>query len=205
MIKEKEFYRFGQFTDFEGQIHKFTIAAIVARLPENLELLQVQRTQGGYYTSLRSYDGLSEPIKIAILLGVSFCHPDDIVMYNEKIGMQIAANKAVSPKTAARGLFLNDLSMVTEKMIGALLENESECIQNNTGAYIKGYDNTAMKYAEKVSLQQDYAVLTDEEKEATKVLLKSKNKNIIYNVATSLKQEDLKDVIEKPKRKVKRT
>nr|DAF63766.1 MAG TPA: hypothetical protein [Podoviridae sp. ctz6O13] len=205
MIKKKEFYRLGQFIDFEGQIHKFTIAAVVSEIPKDLELFHVKGAKGGHYTSLSSDDMLVGPVKAAVTLGVSICHPDDIAMYNENIGMQIAVNKAMSPKTVVRWLSFNDISTATEKMIDALLENEGERIKTNPDAYIKGYDVAALKYAEKVSLLRDYDLLTEEEKETTKMLIKAKNKKVMANLAQRMTLKDLKDIVGISKKKVKMT
>ena len=93
-------------------------------------------------------------------VGVSVCRPAD--KFDEELGKRIAQGKA--EKGYKHTLTTCSPGMINDKVVKALLEQESEFFENNPGYYLAGYDADIKKYKEKLAKNG----LTSEEQKIVK-------------------------------------
>lgn len=93
-------------------------------------------------------------------VGVSVCRPAD--KFDEELGKRIAQGKA--EKSYKHTLATCSPGMINDKVVKALLEQESEFFENNPGYYLAGYDADIKKYKEKLAKND----LTPEEQKIVK-------------------------------------
>ncbi len=138
-------FKTGEFTDFKGKLHKFTVCALVLRFsdlvlayldPHTLNLVEFKK---GEHFMESSH---------LIVFGVSFCCPQDMPNYKESLGKEIAFNRAKSVKIPAkRWIALN--GSISESFMEEVLKGEVEYVQNHPEQFIKGYKEEKEKYLKK--------------------------------------------------------
>lgn len=147
-MKEKVASITKTFTDYEGNVRNFTIAAVSSVLEEPTIVMDVNKAIGEIYgekTELE-FDGIQK----ALYLGVSVQRPNDD--FDLELGVKIAIGKAVKEKSRFATLYSTDLGLINSKMVAALLEQEAEFFISNPGKYLAGYNKDKAKYlAEKAS------------------------------------------------------
>lgn len=139
-------FKTGEFTDFKGKLHKFTVCALVLRFsdlvlayldPHTLNLVEFKK--GGHFMESSHL----------IVFGVSFCCPQDIPNYKESLGKEIAFNRAKSVKIPAKRWIALNTSSITRDFMEAVLKAEVEYVQEHPEKFIKGYKEEEEKYLKK--------------------------------------------------------
>ena len=139
-------FKTGEFTDFKGKLHKFTVCALVLRFsdlvlayldPHTLNLVEFKK---GEHFMESSH---------LIVFGVSFCCPQDIPNYKESLGKEIAFNRAKSVKIPAKRWIALNTTSITRDFMEAVLKAEVEYVQNHPEKFIKGYKEEEEKYLKK--------------------------------------------------------
>lgn len=145
---DKIYVRHGEFTDFNGGIHSFTVAAVVTNEPE---------------LYLADFEGNEDDnIIAAVSLGIAICNPNDTM--NAVKGEQIAVGRA--RKYFDHALVINSEAMrclINDDAINNLLKNECEFIKNHIGMFIPGYDEKAKKHQQALQEQAIRESLTIDE------------------------------------------
>lgn len=139
-------FKTGEFIDFKGKLHKFTVCALVLRFsdlvlayldPHTLNLVEFKK---GEHFMESSH---------LIVFGVSFCCPQDIPNYKESLGKEIAFNRAKSVKIPAKRWIALNTSSITQDFMEAVLKAEVEYVQEHPEKFIKGYKEEEEKYLKK--------------------------------------------------------
>ena len=139
-------FKTGEFTDFKGTLHKFTVCALVLRFsdlvlayldPHTLNLVEFKK---GEHFMESSH---------LIVFGVSFCCPQDMPNYKESLGKEIAFNRAKSVKIPAKRWIALNTSSITRDFMEAVLKAEVEYVQEHPEKFIKGYKEEEEKYLKK--------------------------------------------------------
>lgn len=140
------FFKTGEFTDFKGKLHKFTVCALVWKT-SNLVLAY----PNVYESQLKEFTKGSQPMESShlIVFGVSFCCPQDVPNYKESLGKEIAFNRAKSAKIPAKRWIALNTTSITRDFMEAVLKAEVEYIQNHPEKFIKGYKEEEEKYLKK--------------------------------------------------------
>lgn len=143
-------FKTGEFIDFKGKLHKFTVCALVLRFsdlvlayldPHTLNLVEFKK--GGHFMESSHL----------IVFGVSFCCPQDMSNYKESLGKEIAFNRAKSVKIPAkRWIALN--GSISESFMEEVLKGEVEYVQNHPEKFIKGYKEEKEKHLKKQTKQE---------------------------------------------------
>ena len=139
-------FKTGEFTDFKGKLHKFTVCALVLRFsdlvlayldPHTLNLVEFKK---GEHFMESSH---------LIVFGVSFCCPQDIPNYKKSLGKEIAFNRAKSVKIPAKRWIALNTTSITRDFMEAVLKAEVEYVQEHPEKFIKGYKEEEEKYLKK--------------------------------------------------------
>lgn len=139
-------FKTGEFTDFKGKLHKFTVCALVLRFsdlvlayldPHTLNLVEFKK---GEHFMESSH---------LIVFGVSFCCPQDIPNYKESLGKEIAFNRAKSVKIPAKRWIALNTTSITRDFMEEVLKGEVEYVQEHPEKFIKGYKEEEEKYLKK--------------------------------------------------------
>ena len=140
------FFKTGEFTDFKGKLHKFTVCALVLEA-SNLVLAY----PNVYESQLKEFTKGSQPMESShlIVFGVSFCCPQDMPNYKESLGKEIAFNRAKSAKIPAKRWIALNTTSITRDFMEAVLKAEVEYVQNHPEKFIKGYKEEEEKYLKK--------------------------------------------------------
>ena len=140
------FFKTGEFTDFKGKLHKFTVCALV-REASNLVLAY----PNVYESQLKEFTKGSQPMESShlIVFGVSFCCPQDMPNYKESLGKEIAFNRAKSAKIPAKRWIALNTSSITRDFMEEVLKSEVEYVQEHPEKFIKGYKEEKEKYLKK--------------------------------------------------------
>lgn len=140
------FFKTGEFTDFKGKLHKFTVCALVLEA-SNLVLAY----PNVYESQLKEFTKGLQPMKSSYLVvfGVSFCCPQDMPNYKESLGKEIAFNRAKSAKIPAKRWIALNTTSITRDFMEAVLKAEVEYVQNHPEKFIKGYKEEEEKYLKK--------------------------------------------------------
>lgn len=140
------FFKTGEFTDFKGKLHKFTVCALVLEV-SNLVLAY----PNVYESQLKEFTKGSQPMKSShlVVFGVSFCCPQDMPNYKESLGKEIAFNRAKSAKIPAKRWIALNTTSITRDFMEAVLKAEVEYVQEHPEKFIKGYKEENEKYLKK--------------------------------------------------------
>lgn len=140
------FFKTGEFTDFKGKLHKFTVCALVLEA-SNLVLAY----PNVYESQLKEFTKGSQPMKSShlVVFGVSFCCPQDMPNYKESLGKEIAFNRAKSVKISAKRWIALNTTSITRDFMEAVLKAEVEYVQEHPEKFIKGYKEEKEKYLKK--------------------------------------------------------
>ena len=140
------FFKTGEFTDFKGKLHKFTVCALVLEA-SNLVLAY----PNVYESQLKEFTKGSQPMKSLhlVVFGVSFCCPQDMPNYKESLGKEIAFNRAKSAKIPAKRWIALNTTSITRDFMEAVLKAEVEYVQEHPEKFIKGYKEEEEKYLKK--------------------------------------------------------
>ena len=133
-MKEKIEYKFGEFTDFSGQVRKFTVAA-VSRVVNMLYISSYDMAFNG-----------NPCINKTLSIGIAICNPSDT--YDEETGKRIAYNKAVSDGNSLV-LYATSAGIINTKMVDALIDQEIDYFKNYPESHIQGYKTAERKYFDK--------------------------------------------------------
>lgn len=139
-------FKTGEFTDFKGKLHKFTVCALVLEA-SNLVLAY----PNVYESQLKEFTKGSQPMESShlIVFGVSFCCPQDMPNYKESLGKKIAFNRAKSAKIPAKRWIALNTTSITRDFMEAVLKAEVEYVQEHPEKFIKGYKEENEKYLKK--------------------------------------------------------
>lgn len=144
MKKERVETLVKSFTDENGEVRHFVIAAVSEVLPRNIgESYMASGDEDEDECELSHevvcYDEWdSETIDYVVKslrLGWAICNPVDT--FNEEIGKQIAIGRARKNGTAA--LYATKLGYINTKVVRAFLEQEAEFFMENPATMIAGY------------------------------------------------------------------
>lgn len=136
------------FVDFQGNTHKFTVAAVLSDNPD----LWIVDAQGDMETECVA----------RLALGVAVCSDKDV--WNAKKGEMIAVGRA--RKYCDDMLVINSramLDMLNDDAINNLLEREAGYVKEHIGKYIPGYDEMARRYKARQERQAKLDALTEAE------------------------------------------
>ena len=151
MKKRKVVYRFGEFTDFAGNVRKFVVAALSELLPDGEEVFTPNRhytTDTQFGVVQVSGDGnveIHDTVLKRVSLGFAVCSPED--EYNEELGKTIALGKA--EKRPVGVMYATKTGMINTSLVDALLDQEVEYFKNNPGAVLAGYNKAKEAYLAK--------------------------------------------------------
>lgn len=139
-------FKTGEFTDFKGKLHKFTVCALVTET-SNLVLAHPNVYEG----KLQELTKGSQPMESShlIVFGVSFCCPQDMPNFKESLGKEIAFNRAKSAKIPAKRWIALNTTSITRDFMEEVLKAEVEYVQEHPEKFIKGYKEEEEKYLKK--------------------------------------------------------
>lgn len=147
------------FVDYKGIVHPFTIVAVSQTLPKNGKEIgeseqywndKVTHEVAIYLEDYGTVDYLGNVGKV-LKLGVAICNPDD--EYNEKVGYNKALARA---RNNAPVLFVNEnnLGVINNHVVTALLQQEANYLKENPAKYIKGYKEAEEKYNLRLKMEE---------------------------------------------------
>lgn len=143
--QNKTVYISGKFKDYAGIERPFTMCAVSV----------------GTELAVVSEDGIENFTPKALYLGLSVVHPEDInrkkkvkvngttqevPVYDEEIGQQIAYGKAMNPKSRLGSVYVDHPGLINTSVVNALLKQESDHFIANPANYIMGYDKARIEY-----------------------------------------------------------
>lgn len=166
-MKEKIQTITDSFVDYAGVEHRFLIAAVSVR-DESFDVESCNPP----------YEGEGTPKSVRI--GISVCNPVD--EWDEDRAYEIAVGRARTNIHYA--LFATRPGMINTAVVTALLEQEAKFIKENPAQVIKGYNEARNKYLHSKELHDLYNSLTDEEKNAIKITLKSEKIDKLAKLAS---------------------
>lgn len=139
-------FKTGEFTDFKGKLHKFTVCALVLET-SNLVLAYPDFHESKFKELIKG----SQPMESShlIVFGVSFCCPQDMPNYKESLGKEITFNRAKSSKVPAKRWIALNTSSITRDFLEEVLKSEVEYVQEYPEKFIKGYKEEKEKYLKK--------------------------------------------------------
>ena len=140
------FFKTGEFTDFKGKLHKFTVCALVTEA-SNLVLAY----PNVFESQLKAFIKGLQPMESShlVVFGVSFCCPQDMPNYKESLGKEIAFNRANSSKIPAKRWIALNTTSITQDFMEAVLKLEVDYVQEHPEKFIKGYKEEEEKYLKK--------------------------------------------------------
>jgi len=163
-MKEHVKYVYGEFVDFAGATHKFTVAGVSRIEPTDKEdnLISIEGPSVMDYTK-GLYLSEYIPIK-GLLIGVSICSPNDT--YDKELGEKIAYSKAVNVKDlySHTALYTPVFGLINDEVVTAVLDNYAKYITKNPGAIIAGYNKSEKKFLENKAKEEFEASLPQEVK-----------------------------------------
>lgn len=140
------FFKTGEFTDFKGKLHKFTVCALVLETSDLV--LAYPDCHEHQFKALFKGSQFMESSHL-IVFGVSFCCPQDMPNYKESLGKEIAFNRAKSAKIPAKRWIALNTTSITRDFMEAVLKAEVEYVQEHPEKFIKGYKEEEEKYLKK--------------------------------------------------------
>lgn len=180
-MKEKVVYSNGEFTDYSGKVHQYTVAAVSrpVEIVNGVSNLAVVNEDNKF---------VSDVTKV-LSIGISICNPDDT--YDEELGKKIAYEKAISEKNDLK-LYAAQSGLVNTRMVEALIEQEKAYFEAYPEKHIKGYQK-AMYHYYKVQMEQKIREeqinsLTGAEKDVLYYLhdLPKKKREMLFNLANEI-------------------
>lgn len=149
------------FVDYKGIVHLFTIVAVSQTLPKTGKELgedehywdsEVTYEVATYLEDYGTYNYIGNIGKV-VKIGVAICNPYD--EYNEKIGYNKALARARSSKPV---LYANidNLGIINNHVITALLQQEAKYLKENPAKYIKGYKESEEKWKKTQEMEELY-------------------------------------------------
>lgn len=139
-------FKTGEFTDFKGKLHKFTVCALVLETSD-LVLAYPDCSEHKFKALFKGSQFMES--SHLIVFGVSFCCPQDMPNYKESLGKEIAFNRAKSAKIPAKRWIALNTTSITRDFMEAVLKTEVEYVQEHPEKFIKGYKEEEEKYLKK--------------------------------------------------------
>jgi hypothetical protein len=139
-------FKTGEFTDFKGKLHKFTVCALVLETSDLV--LAYPDCHEHQFKALFKGSQFMESSHL-IVFGVSFCCPQDMPNYKESLGKEIAFNRAKSAKIPAKRWIALNTTSITRDFLEEILKSEVEYVQEHPEKFIKGYKEEKEKYLKK--------------------------------------------------------
>lgn len=160
-MKEHINYLVDSFVDYKGIEHRFTIVAVSQTLPKTGKDIgedehywenEVTHEVATYLEDYGTYDYLGTIGKV-LKLGVTICNPDD--EFNDKVGYNKALARARNSKPV---LYANvdNLGVINNHVVTALLQQEANYLKENPAKYIKGYKENEEKYYNNLKMEEMY-------------------------------------------------
>ena len=144
-------FKTGEFTDFKGKLHKFTVCALVLETSDLVLAYSDPHTPNLAEFKKGRHSMESSHL---IVFGVSFCCPQDMPNYKESLGKEIAFNRAKSAKIPAKRWIALNTSSITRDFLEEILKSEVEYVQEHPEKFIKGYKEEKEKYLKKQTKQE---------------------------------------------------
>lgn len=152
------------FTDYEGKVRHFVIAAVSETLPKTAVEAYKDEWTGEdkkiTYSIAEEVEGeptayLTDEVVKVLKLGITICNPNDT--FNEELGKKVAAQRA-QPK-----LYATDSGVINSTMVKALLQQEASYVKNNPEKYIAAYAENREKFFKNQELENIKNSLSEEE------------------------------------------
>lgn len=150
------------FVDYKGIVHPFTIVAVSQTLPKTGKEIgedsdtyrdcEVTHEVAIYLEDYGTYDYLGCVGKI-VKLGVAICNPGD--EFNEKVGYNKALARARNSNPVLYAN-VNNLGVINNHVVTALLQQEAKYLKENPAKYIKGYKEAEEKYKKAQEMEELY-------------------------------------------------
>lgn len=160
------------FTDYEGKVHHFVIAAVSETLPKTAVEAYKDEWTGEdkkiTYSIAEEVEGepeayfTTEVVKV-LKLGITICNPNDT--FNEELGKKVAVQRA-QPK-----LYATDPGVINSCMVKALLQQEASYLKNNPEKYIAAYAGDKAKFLENKKLEEIKNSFSEEENAVVEKIL----------------------------------
>ena len=149
-------FEHGEFTDYAGQTHKFTVAGIIITPDTNIDLYKEEFDEDyiDWHRDVDEEDLIcwGEPVgdvAKVISIGISICNPLDT--YNEKRGFLQSEGRAkkyafLDGDPNQRIIAVNKSGMANEETVKFFVHQTAEALSKNPGLFIKGYNGAAKKH-----------------------------------------------------------
>lgn len=153
-------YIVDSFKDYTGAERKFVMAAVSLHNEYSVDITE-------------DLEPIDSDHKI-LSIGVSVCRPTDT--FNEELGKKIAEGKAIKYRDHA--IYAVDAGLINDKVVRALLSQESEYFKSNPGRYLAGYNKDAEKYQKSQEMHEYIKSLDGDAKVAFKFLTEADDNSV---------------------------
>lgn len=153
-------YIVDSFKDYTGVERKFVMAAVSLHNEYSVDIAE-------------DMEPIDNDHKI-LSIGVSVCRPSDT--FDEELGKRIAEGKATKYRDHA--IYAVDAGLINDKVVRALLSQESEYFKSNPGRYLAGYDKDAEKYHKSQEIHEYIKSLDGDAKVAFRFLTEANSNSI---------------------------